>query len=399
MKKVIRSSPFRLRKYIVLPAVGTMLLLAVGAPGYSPQMRRAMLMGPWEIVVQSHADRAPIRFPVEVADVDKTADLDKVLPVPGSVVKIRLSRYLPDLQWIVSGVDDPSGGIIALINAKGPGLDQEMWLDAADAKKRAITSSAGGIKLLQVYDPNKLEQTVKQLAESKSVGIVSVWPKKTKKPLQFVVKKGQSVSIPESGYVLKVLDYMPHYSVDTATKKVTNASKKPINPAIRLRFSKDKSSVEEWLWSKFPSSPHSKGKLPFRAEFTEFDLGQGAGCYVLAGAANSEPWIMFLKDGKVVAEKAETAKGYPLSDSKYVVAIKEYYGSGIIKQEWKNGDESLAHPAIVATVQKGQKKKELVLELNKPSHYDSEDGDTMTFLFGRKADPGMKGRGMGGHVK
>ncbi len=315
MQSVIRLKPHRLRICVVILVVGTLLLSVGDTLGYSPQMRRGMLMGPWEIVVQNEADRAPIRFPIEVPDVDKTTDLDKVLPLPGSVIKIRLTRYLPDLQWIVSSVEDPSGGMIALINPKGPDLDQEIWLDAADVKKRAITSSAGGVKLLQVYDPNKLEQTVKQLVESKSVGIVSVWPKKTKKPLQFVVKKGQSISIPESGYVLKVLDYMPHYSVDTVTKKVTNASKQPVNPAIRLRFSKDKSSVEQWLWSKFPSSPHSRGELPFRTEFTEFDLGQEAGHYVLVGAANSEPWIMFFKDGKVVAEKAETGKGYPLSDS------------------------------------------------------------------------------------
>lgn len=385
MQKVIRSSPFRLRKYIVLLAVGTMLLSVVGAPGYSPQMRRAMLMGPWEIVVQSEADRAPIRFPVEVADVDKTTDLDKVLPLPGSVVKIRLTRYLPDLQWIVSGVEDPSGGIIALINAKGPGLDQDMWLDAADAKKRAITSRVGGIKLLQVYEPKKLEQTVKQLTEGKSVGIVSVWPKKTKKPFQFVVKKGQSVSIPESGYVLKVLDYMPHYSIDAKTGKVSNASKQPINPAIEVRLSEGKSSFEQWLWSKFPSSPHSKGKLPLRVEFAEFDFGKKTGRYVLAGVANTEPWIMFFKDGKVVAEKAETGKKYPLSDTQYAVTIKEYYGSGLTKNEWQNGDESLTRPTIVAVIRKGQNKRELVLEMNKSTVYN-DDGDTMRLLFRQKPD-------------
>ena len=399
MQEVIRSSPFRLRKYIVLLAVGTMLLSSAGAPGYSPQMRRAMLMGPWEIVVQSEADRAPIRFPVEVADVDKTTDLDKVLPLPGSVVKIHVTKYLPDLQWIVSGVEDSSGSVIALINAWGPGLDQDMWLDAADAMKRGITSRAGGMKLVEIHDPKKLEGMLKQLARGKSVGILSVWPDKAKKPLQFVIEKGQSVSIPESDCSLKILDYIPHYSIDAKTRKVTNASKEPVNPAIKVRCTKGDSTIEQWLWSKVPSSPHSKDKLPLRVEFTEFDFGKKAGRYILAGAADGEPWIMFFRDGKVVAKKAETGKDYPLSNTQYAVTIKEYYGSGIIKHEWKNGDESLAHPAIIATVQKGQKKKELVLELNKPSRYVSEDGDAMTFLFGRKSNPGMKGGGMGGHVK
>ncbi len=398
MQEVIRSSPFRLRKYIVLLAVGAMLLSAAGAPGYSPQMRRAMLMGPWEIVVQL-AGGAPMHFPVEVPDVDKVADLDKVLPLPGSVVKIRLTKYLPDLKRSVSGVKDSSGNVIALIHAWGSGLDQDMWLDAADAEKRGIASRVGAINLVEIHDPKKLEEMLKQLARGKSLGILSVWPDKAKKPLQFVIKKGQSLSIPESDYSLKILDYMPHYSIDVETKKVTNVSKEPVNPAIKVRCTKGDSTLEQWLWSKVPASPHSKAKLPFRAEFTAFDFGKKAGRYILAGAAEGEPWIMYFKDGNVVAKKAETGKDYPLLDAKYAVTIKEYYGSGIIKHEWKNGDESLAHPAIVATVQKGQKKKELVLELNKPSRYDSEDGDVMTFLFGRKSAPGMKGGGMGGPVK
>ena len=149
MQKVSRSISFRLRKHIVLLCVGTLLLLAAAAPGFSPLMRRAVLMGPWEITVQSEAADAPIRFPFEVADIDKVTALDNVLPLPDSAINIRLTKYLPDLQRTVSGVDDPSGGMIALVNPKGPRLDQEIWLDAADARKRGITSSAGGIKLLR----------------------------------------------------------------------------------------------------------------------------------------------------------------------------------------------------------------------------------------------------------
>ncbi|RKY07244.1 MAG: hypothetical protein DRP66_07180 [Planctomycetota bacterium] len=295
-------------------------------------------------------------------------------------------------------MEDSSGSVIALIKAWGSGLDQDMWLDAADARKRGITSSAGGIKLVEIHDPKKLEEMLKQLAMGKSVGILSVWPDKAKKPLQFVIKKGQSLSIPEFDCSLKILDYMPHYSIDAKTRKARNVSKQPVNPAIKVRCTKGDSTTEQWLWSRFPSSPHSKAKLPFRSEFTAFDFGKKAGRYILAGAADSELWIMFFKDGKVVAEKARTGKDYPLSDAKYAVAIKEYYGSGIIKDEWKNGDESLVRPAIIATVQKGQKEKEMVLEMGKRGRY-SDDDEAITLLFGRKANPKMKGRGKGEPVK
>ncbi|RKY06785.1 MAG: hypothetical protein DRP66_08090, partial [Planctomycetota bacterium] len=80
MQSVIRLKPYRLRIYVVFLVVGTLFLSVGDAPGYSRQMLREMLMGPWEITVQI-AGGAPVRFPVEVPDVDKVADLDKVLPL------------------------------------------------------------------------------------------------------------------------------------------------------------------------------------------------------------------------------------------------------------------------------------------------------------------------------
>ena len=273
-----------------------------------------------------------------------------------------------------------------------------LFLSVGDARKRGITSSAGAIKLVEIYDPKKLEEMLKQLAQDKSVGILSVWSDKAKKPLQFVIQKGQSLSIPETDCSLKILDYMPHYSIDAKPMKIKNASNRPVNPAIKVSSTKGDSSAEQWLWSRFPSSPHSKVKLPFRTEFTAVDFGKKTGRYILVGAAAGEPWIMFFKDGKVVARKAETGKDYPLSDAKYAVTIKEYYGSGLIKNEWRNGAESLSHPAIVAVVRKGRKEKEIVLEMGKPGRY-SDDGEAIAFLFGRKAGPKMKGSGKGGSAK
>ena len=331
MQSVIRLKPYRLRTYVVFLVVGTLLLSVGDAPGYSRQMLRGMLLGPWEVTVQI-AGAAPMRFAVEVPDVDKAADLDKVLPLPDSAVNIRLTKYLPDLKRSVSGVEDSSGNAIALIHAWGPGLDQDMWLDASDAKKRGITSSAGGMKLVEMHDPKKLEEMLNQLTQKKSVGILSVWPDKAKKPLQFVIKKGQSLSIPESDCSLKILDYMPHYSIDAKSKKVKNSSKQPLNPAIEVRCTKGDSTTEQWLWSKFPSSPHSKAKLPFRAEFIDVDFGKKPGRYILAGAAEGEPWILFFNNGKVVARKAETGKDYPLR-GKPIRYIKPF--ESVDEDEWK----------------------------------------------------------------
>jgi len=381
--------PHRLRRGVVLFAVAVMLLSVGPAMGYSPEMRRAMVKGPWEITVQ-RAGAEAVRFPVEVADVDKVADLDRLLPIPGSAVRIRLIKYLPDLKSSESGVEDPAGGVIALVNAMGPGVDQDMWLDASDARRRGITSRAGAIKLLQLYDPKELPLVVRQLAEGKSVGVLSVWRQGERRPLQFVVAVGQTLSVPASGYTLEVLDYMPHYSIDAKTRKVTNASKEPANPAIRIRCSRGGNSVEQWLWSRFPSSPHSRNRLPLRVEFADVDFGEKAGRYILAGAGDSEPWIMFFKDGGIVAEKARTGKNYPLADNRYAVSIKKYFGRGTIKRRWENASESLLHPAVIVSVGKGQDESQLVLEFNQPKRYNIDGGDVMVFVFARKAASGMK---------
>ncbi|MCD6392054.1 MAG: hypothetical protein J7M40_00960, partial [Planctomycetes bacterium] len=117
-----------------------------------------------------------------------------------------------------------------------------LFLSVGDARKRGITSSAGAIKLVEIYDPKKLEEMLKQLAQGKAVGILSVWSDKAKKPLQFVIQKGQSLSIPETDCSLKILDYMPHYSIDAKPMKIKNASNRPVNPAIKVSSTKGDSS-------------------------------------------------------------------------------------------------------------------------------------------------------------
>jgi hypothetical protein len=352
--------------------------------GYSPAMRQTRLSGPWEIVVQMGMDGSMMRFPVKVANENKAATLNNVLPMMGSPIKIRLMQYLPDLKWETSIVEDPKGGAVVQIKAKGENLNQDIWLSSADPAKQSISSQVGGIKIVKLHSSEGIEKIMRELTSSKSIGIVSVRGNNTNKPLEYVANTGETIALPTSDYKLKILEYLPHYSIDTTTKKVTNMSNKPVNPAIKINIDNGNDNYEQWLWSKFPSSPHMKKDLPLRVQFTDFDIGTTPGNYVFVVAQGSEPWLLYYRNGKKHAEKAKLKYEYPFAQKTYTFSIEDFSNSANIKNEWKKGSEELLAPAIIASIEENKIRKQLVLELNKPNHHNSASG-TMVILYRRQA--------------
>jgi hypothetical protein len=302
----------------------------------------------------------------------------------GSPIKIRLMQYLPDLKWETSIVEDPKGGAVVQIKAKGENINQDIWLSSADPAKQSISSQVGGIKIVKLHSSKEIEKIMRELTSSKSIGIISVWDNDINKPLEYVVNKGDTITLPTSDYKLKILEYIPHYSIDTTTKKITNMSNKPVNPAIKINIDNGKDNYEQWLWSKFPSSPHMKKDLPLRIQFTDFDIGKTPGNYVFVVAEGSEPWLFYFKDGKKYAEKAKLKNEYPFAQQTYTFSIEEFSNSANIKKEWKKGAEELISPAIIANIEENKTSKQLVLEFNKPNHHNSASG-TMVFLYRRQA--------------
>ena len=388
------KSGFRLRSCGVFLLITAALVINGTVFGYSPGMRSAMVGGPWEITVGQGMGGQTVRFPFEVDNENKPADLDRVLPVMGSAAKIRILKYIPDLQWKTYGVKSEDGSVVLQLAFSGPKLDTKMWLDSSNFSKRAITSSIGGLMAIEVFDAKKLGQVAKELCDSEAVGIVSVWLKESKVPLQFVAKKGKVVSVGGSDYKLEILDFYPHYTVDRVTKEVVNGSEKPSNPALKVKMSSEGKEFEQWLWSKFPSSPHSEVVLPVRVEFTYASFGTRGGSYLLVGSKGSEPLLISVKNKKRRVEKLELKKAYPMVTKEYNLAIEEYIDSGKLVNEWENGSFLLKNPAIIVEVEKGDRKTEHVLELNK-SATRQDGGETMVVTFARKG----AGRGSGMGIK
>ena len=384
MKSVVKSRTYTSVVSVIILILMELPIFLNQTYGYPPQTRQAMLSGPWEIVVQMGMDGSMMRYPLQVVDENKATMLDKVLPMMGSPVKIRLMQYLPDLKWDTSIVDDPKGGAVVQIKAKGVNLNQDIWLSSADPARQSISSQVGGIKIVKLHSATAIEKIMKVLTSRKSIGIVSVWDKGSNKPLEYVINTADTINLPSSDYKLKILEYVPHFTVDTTTKKVTSKSSKPENPAVKINLNNGKDNLDQWLWSKFPSSPHMKQNLPLRIQFTDFDIGTSPGHYILVAKEGSEPWLFYLKEGRNYAEKVKLKHEYPFTQKMYTFSIEDFAISANIKKTWKKGSEELRAPAIIASIEENKTSNQLILELNKPNHHRSASG-TMVLLYRREA--------------
>jgi len=334
----------------------------------------SFLGGPWELVVKMGLDGEGLRFPLNVSDENKPQKLDGILPIKGTPIEIRLEDYVPDLKWQTDAVQHPGGEIAAKLLVTGKNLKQEIWLSSGDPARQSISSSIGSVAIRRIQDQNNIEVLIRGLTHPRAVGILSVWLEDGSQPFECVAKTAETISIPGSKYKLTVVEYMPHYSIDTETKKVVNQSENPINPTVKVAVYDGKKTVEQWLWAKFPSSPHEETKLPLRIRFSDFDLRGAKGKHILVVASGTPPWLLLSKNGKKRAEKVVIGRSYPFADKEYSFTIEKIMDGAIIKTDWTNASERLLHPAVIATINQNSKSRRTVLELNKPFHYKVKSG-------------------------
>jgi hypothetical protein len=330
------------------------------------------LAGPWEIAINPSQGQAGV-FPVSVKDESKPQKLDRLLPVIGSPIKIRLDEYQPDLVWETSIVSAEHGGFVAELLFLGEGLNQTMYLMPDDPERKSITSSIGGVEVKELHNTKTTKETVKKFLSPDTVGIVTVRFNDSEGKAvtaDYAVSKGATINLPESSATLKISDYLPHYSIDQTTKKIVNISDEPINPAIKIKFNDGKDDYEKWLWSGH-SSPHEMVKLPIDVKFAAFDFRKGQGKYAIFVVKGHIPWIFFVEEEKRHVEEMKLEHPYLLADDKYRFRVQKVAEQSVIERKWKNNSESLSHPAFIVTVQEGQKTEQMILEFNKPVHYRS----------------------------
>ncbi|HEG43289.1 MAG TPA: hypothetical protein ENH94_04485 [Phycisphaerales bacterium] len=345
----------------------------------------AFVGGPWEIAVSVGSPVQEFIFPVKVPDENKSSKLEKRLPIMGTPVKIRFDRYVPALSWETIVTEKPGSGAVASIVFKGPNLHQQMWLDTNESKKQSVTSSIGGIALKKIQNSYTIEKLSAALTSGSTPGVLLVWKEDAKKPLEYIVDTSKTIAIPGTNFKIKAAEYIPHYSIDTTSKEVTSASDKPLNPALKVSVSNDEKTVEQWLWSKFPTSPHVKYELPLRIEFQDFDLNDMDGSHIIAVAKGQPPYLFSSIDGKVQAQKIKSEDTYFLADKEYSFIVEKTYANAVTERKWKNIAQKLSNPAIIATIEYSGQESQAVLEFNKPFHFSSGN-NAMIVVYRRKAE-------------
>jgi hypothetical protein len=346
---------------------------------FSPEQRRAAMEGPWELVVKTGLEGEGLHFPIDIEDANKPAELKKVIPLMATPVKIRLLRYIPDLQWETVTREVPGGGFVAGLTITGEGRRQQVWLDSADPERQSVSASVGSIAIRRLYSPEGLERAVESLGDAGVAGMIAAWRAEGAEPFEFPAEPGRKVEVSGSPYTLTVMEYLPHYSIDTATKKVSNVSASPGNPAVRVRVSGGGIEGERWLWSKFPAGPHSAGEGPMRMEFIDFHPASETAGYVLFAAPGTAPRLLQLKEGHRKVEKASEGNLWPFSGG-YSFRIDTMRYGAVVERRFSNASEKLNNPALVVSIGVGEKSNEAVLELSRPYHH-KVGGGTVVLLY------------------
>jgi len=346
----------------------------------------SFLGGPWELVIKMGLEGDGLRFPLVVSDETKPQKFDVVLPVMGTPIRVKLEQYVPDLAWETVAVEDPNGDIVAKLAIKGKNMEQDIWLSPGDPARQSISSRVGGVAIRRFHNSDTAEALVRELAHPKAVGILSVWPEEGGRPFECVAKAGQTVIIPGSAYKLTVLEYLPHYSIDTETKKVVSQSAKPVNPALKVALSDGQKTSEQWLWGKFLSSPHEQATSPLRIRYTDFNLGDDKGAYILAVAGGTRAWLFLSNNQGKRTDKVVLGRFYPFADKQYAFSIEKIMDGATIRTEWKNNSERLLRPAFVATIEESGESEQTVLQLDKPFHHKTKSG-VLVLLYKRSPVP------------
>jgi len=371
----------------VAGAIISALILTGYASAMPSNPHHGLLKEPWELMVQMGHEGEGLHFPVKISDPNKSGKLDETLPVMGTPLIIRLEQYLPDLKWETAVSEKSGGGTVAKVILRGENLRQEMWLSSGDPAKQSISSSIGSVRIKEFHDANVIAELSQAIGDSNVVGILSAWPDNNK-PVEFAAYTSKIVNMPNSSYKVSIVEYLPHYSFDSETKKVTSRSDKPVNPAIRVRLDGGQSSSEAWLWSKYGAYSHTQSQLPFRMEFISFDLSGPEGEYVLltSSAAESKPWLLFFENGKMQLKEAKLEQSFNFMDKNYSFSFEKIAANSVVETKWKNNSESLLHPALIATIENGDVNDKAVIEFDKPFHCKTKFGTMVLFYRSSPAE-------------
>ena len=383
----LRRKPPAKRPGAVLPVtILVIALCALPGMGEMPQdiHHGVILTGPWELLVQRGKHGQMLRFPVTVSQENRPEALGRVLPILGTPVKVKIEEYYPDVKLeTYAAKADNAGGIVHLI-IHGKNLHQPMFLDTADPQRLSLSSPVGSIRLLKLRDKTNLAPNMALLGDPQTIGLITVRggqghaDQSAATEQEFVIHKGQTLTLPQTGHQLTVVEYFPHYFRDNETKEEANLSDKPVNPAIKVRVEKGGKSYEQWLWARFPSFRHGdldEQNQPDQALQLVYSYVSGGGQnadYTIIVSPQQEPMIVRSHTDRALAQPLALKTPYPF-DANYHFTIEQAWGSAVLKEKWHNQSDTLRAPALRVSCEGSEQSEQVVLPLGKPRHVKMGD--------------------------
>ena len=204
----------------------------------------------------------------------------------------------PEVHEVPAGQGEP----ILLVDFKQGDWTSSAALTAGAAGRDTSLLSAGGPSVRFVW-PTPTDADLAQFAAGfaekhiislQSSGAGSV-------PEETTVSVGKTGLLPNGGFEVEVQEYVPDFSYDSKTKKVTTRSQTPNNPAVHVLIRNQKSKEEKtrWLYANMPNFGHEQGAAPGPKFVYRYEPARRPAereCLVLGDARQ----IWRLEKGKVV---------------------------------------------------------------------------------------------------
>jgi len=177
-------------------------------------------------------------------------------------VRVRVEKYLPDsVPWERIVNDNPQPRAAVELSLASSGHDDKTWvLEGENAQFGPIA-----VALRTVATVEELKQLLEPSSEkaASSVGTVKIdlAGATVERPVEECMDK--AVPIGGTGYSIRVLRYFNHATVGP-NNEITNASDRPVNPAIRAEIIGPSGTEKRTAFARFPdfASMHKEPATP-----------------------------------------------------------------------------------------------------------------------------------------
>lgn len=173
-------------------------------------------------------------------------------------LRVEIEQYLPDAVWTRHVTDDnPHRQQAVEVSVSADGEEAAAWVFADQPPGRGQPR----ITLRIAGDEDELQRLLGPEKKEDSVGLIRVQLAGSTHEVPVEQCTDEASPLGESGYSIRVLQYLPHAIVD-AGGKLVNASDRPMNPAVEVELIGPQGTETHKAFANYPDfrSMHPGGK-------------------------------------------------------------------------------------------------------------------------------------------